>query len=208
MNNHIGPQLVGGSVICTPMLSYSDIKPGTSIELDGEPYFVLESRVFRKQQRKPVNQTKLRNLQTGNVIEHTFQQSDKAEEADLARIPIVFIYEKRGEYTFHSKDDPSDRFSLSAEIVGTAASYLLNGMEITGLRYGDSIIGVQLPIKIDQTVADAPPNIKGNTAQGGTKRVTLKSGAEVTVPMFIDAGDVIRINTQTGQYDTRVSKAS
>jgi len=79
-------------------------------------------------------------------------------------------------------------------------------MEVTGLQYGDRIIGVQLPIKVEQTVVEAPPNVKGNTAQGGTKRVTLESGAEVAVPMFIDKGDTVRVNTNTNKYDTRVSK--
>jgi len=190
------------------MLSYSEIKPGSYIELDGEPYAVLDAHVFRKQARKPVNQTKLRNLLTNNVIEHTFQHADKAEEADLEDVAIVFIYEKRGEYIFHTKNDRSNRFSLSADVVGDGAHYLMNGMEVTGLRYDDAIISIQLPIKIEQTVVEAPPNVKGNTAQGGTKRVTLESGAEVAVPMFIESGDVVRVNTQTNEYDTRISKGS
>lgn len=190
------------------MLTYSDIKPGTYIELDDEPYEVLDAHVFRKQQRKPVNQTKLRHLTQGNVIEHTFQHADKVEEAAVSSRPIVFIYNKGDEFVFHEADDKSARFSLDRQTVGDQAPFLVNGMEVSGITYEDDIVGVQLPIKVDLQVTEAPPNIKGNTAQGGTKRVTLESGAEVDVPMFVEAGDTVRVNTHTGEYDTRVAKNS
>ena len=188
------------------MLTYNEIKAGTYIELDNEPYEVLDAHVFRKQQRKPVNQTKLRHLIQGNVIEQTFQHSDKVPEANVSSQPIVFIYNKRDEYVFHTAEDKSERFSLEGSIVGNEARFLVQGMEVDGVTYEGQIVGVQLPIKADLTVTDAPPNVKGDTAQGGTKRVTLESGAEVAVPMFVEAGDVVRVNTQTGEYDTRVSK--
>ncbi|MEX0672996.1 MAG: elongation factor P, partial [Candidatus Paceibacterota bacterium] len=186
--------------------SYSDITNRTYIELDGQPYEVLDSHIFRKQQRKAVNQTKLRNLITGNVMERTFQQSDKVEKASIDTQPIIFIYEKRGDYIFHSKEDKSDRFSISEEVIGKQAIYLIEGMEVSGIRHQDAYIGITLPVKVELEVTDAPPNIKGNTAQGGNKRITLSSGAEIEVPMFIEAGDVIRVNTEKGVYVERVSK--
>lgn len=188
------------------MLNYNQIKPGIFIELDGEAYEVLESRVFRKQQRKAVNQTKLRGLVSGSVREQTFQQSDSVREAEIQNTPIVFIYERRGEYWFHTAGDRSERFALPEETIGPQQRFLVNGMEVSGLLYRDRIQSISLPIKADLRVTEAPPGVKGNTAQGGSKRVTLESGAEVEVPMFVETGDTVRVNTQTGEYDTRVSK--
>jgi len=198
------------------MLTYSDIKPGLFIEMQDEPYEVLDAHVFRKQKRKPVNQTRLRHIIHNNVIEHTFQQSDKVEEADIGNQSIIFIYKKHvpasrarqasNEYIFHTAGDTSNRFTLFGEAVGEAEAFLIEGMEVIGLTYDGDIVSVQLPIKVDLMVTEAPPNIKGNTAQGGTKRVTLESGAIVETPMFVDVGDIVRINTTTGKYDTRVSK--
>ncbi|MEX1028076.1 MAG: elongation factor P [Candidatus Paceibacterota bacterium] len=188
------------------MLSYNEITARTYIELDGQPYEVLDSRTFRKQQRKAVNQTKLRNLITGNVVERTFQQSDKVEKASIETRPIVFIYEKRGEYMFHAKNDKSDRFPIAEEVIGTQSAYLAEGTEVDGIFYHDAAIGISLPVKVDLEVTEAPPNVKGSTAQGGTKRVTLLTGAEIEVPMFIETGDVVRVNTEKGSYVERVSK--
>ncbi|MEX0930313.1 MAG: elongation factor P [Candidatus Paceibacterota bacterium] len=188
------------------MLRYSDITVHTFIELDSQPFEVLDSHIFRKQQRKAVNQTKLRNLITGNVVERTFQQSDKVEKASIETKPIIFIYEKKGEYVFHSVGDKSDRFSLTEDIIGKQRAYLTEGTEVNGLLYGDTYIGVTLPVKVELEVIDAPPNVKGNTAQGGTKRATLSSGAEVEVPMFIEIGDIVRVNTEKGTYVERASQ--
>jgi elongation factor P len=186
------------------MLSYSEVTPKKVVLIDGVPHEVLSHWVFRKQQRKPVNQTKLRNLKTGGTIEHTFHQPDKIEEADLEKRTISFIYERNGEYWFMDPKNPKDRFPLSETLVGTTGQYLKQGLVVEALEFDDEIIKLIMPIKVELEVKEAPPDVRGNTAQGGTKVVTLETGATINAPMFIHAGDVIRINTETGTYVERV----
>lgn len=190
------------------MLQYNEILPKKVIELDGEPYLVLSAHVFRKQQNRPVNQTKLRHLRTGRVIERSFHQNETVAEATIERVPAVFAFRKRDTFHFHSPEDKSRRYTAPEDIVGDAAQYLIPETEVTLVFFDDALIGVELPIKVDLKVIDTPPNVRGNTAQGGTKPATLESGAEVIVPLFIEVGDVIRVNTQTGEYVERVEKGN
>lgn len=186
------------------MLEYNEITVGKFIIFQGEPWEVLSAHVFRKQQRKPVNATKLKNLITGRVTEYSFHQSEKAEEADLEAKEINFIYESKGEYWFHDVSDKSKRFSLTSNQVGTGAKFLKANTTAKAILFEDKIIGVKLPIKIELKVTEAPPAIKGNTAQGGNKVITLETGATVNAPLFINQGDTVRVNTETGEYVERV----
>jgi elongation factor P len=182
------------------MLSYNEITNGKVILFNNEPYEVLDSHVFRKQQRKPVNATKLKNLITGKVTEYSFHVSDKAEEAEIEDRPLIYIYNNRGEWWFHKIGDPSARLTLPTEILGDQAKFLKEKMEIVGLYFNDRPIGVRLPIKVTYKVVEAPPNVRGNTAQGGNKLVKIETGAMITTPMFVEEGNLIEINTQTGEY--------
>lgn len=186
------------------MLSYNEVLPKKLILLDGEPYEVLTAWVFRKQQRKPVNQTKLKNLKTGSTTEYTFHVSDKVEEAEIESKKAKFIYNRKGEWFFHDIDNSSERFSLTGDMVGDAAKFLTIGTEVEVRLFDDKPYKITMPIKMDLKVTDAPPNTRGNTAQGGNKVVTLETGATVTVPMFIETGDTIRVNTENGEYVERV----
>lgn len=185
------------------MLSYNEITPKKIIVMDGEPYEVLSSWVFRKQQRKPVNQTKLRNLRTGGALEHTFHQNDKVDEAEIETKQAKFIYSRNGEWWFCPPEKPADRFAVADDVVGSEGKYLKEGTEVTTVWFDEKLIQVRLPIKVELEVTEAPPNVKGNTAQGGDKLVTVETGATVTTPMFINVGDIIRVNTQTGDYVER-----
>lgn len=182
------------------MLVYNDITKGKVIIMDGAPYEVLDSHVFRKQQRKPVNATKLKNLITGKVTEYSFHVSDKAEEAEIESKPLVYIYNSRGEWWFHTAGNPSNRLTLPDEILGDQKNFLKEKMEIEGLYFEEKPIGVKLPIKVTYKVIEAPPNVRGNTAQGGNKQVKIESGAMITTPMFVEEGNLIEVNTQTGEY--------
>ncbi|MDE2079519.1 MAG: elongation factor P [Patescibacteria group bacterium] len=189
------------------VLSYSDVTPKKIIVLDGEPYEVLSSHVFRMQMRKPVNQTKLRGLKTGRVVERSFHQAETVVEADIEREDITFLYAHRGEYWFSEKGNPKNRFKLDESLVGDQAHFLKQNSDIEAIRFEEEVIGIKLPVKLELKVTEAPPAIKGNTAQGGTKQVTLETGAVVSTPMFINEGDVVRVNTETGEYVERVEKA-
>ncbi len=186
------------------MLAYNDVKPGVAVLVDGEPYLCTWNNIMKKQQRRPVNQTKLRHLIKGNSIEYSFQQSDKLEEAEIETRPAVFIYERGGEWFFHDAEDKSKRFTVTDQAIGDSGKFLKGNTPVDTLWFNDALFRVKLPIKVELKVIEAPPNTRGNTAQGGDKVVTLETGATLTVPMFIKEGDVIRINTETGEYVERV----
>lgn len=188
------------------MLSYTDLKKGVLFVMNGEPYEVLDSGFLRMQQRKAVVQTKIRNLVTGKVLDRNFQPSDSFEEAEVERKEAQFIYVHRGEYWFHDAGNPKARFSLKGEEIGEAAQFLKTNTSVTTFVFNGKIIGVKLPIKMEFKVTEAPPAIRGNTAQGGTKQITLEGGAKVAAPLFVEEGDVVRVNTETGQYVERVNK--
>lgn len=188
------------------MLEYNEILPKRVILLDGQPYEVLDAHVFRKQQRKPVNQTKLRHLITGKVTEQAFHVSEKVEEADLSTKSVKYLYTNKGEKWFCAEHNPADRFMLSEDTIGAGGQFLKPNSIVEALVFDDEIIGVKLPIKVELKVTEAPPAVKGNTAQGGSKQVVLETGAVISAPLFINEGDMVRINTQEGQYVERVDK--
>lgn len=188
------------------VLAYNEILPKKIILYEGSPFEVLTSHVFRKQQRKPVNQTKLRNLKTGKVTEVSFHQSETVEEADIQYETITYLYHNRGEFWFCEEGNPRNRFQLSEEQIGEQGRFLKENARVEVMRFEDEVIGVHLPIKLDLKVKEAPPAVKGNTVQGGTKQVVLETGATINAPMFINEGDILRINTETGEYVERVEK--
>jgi elongation factor P len=188
------------------MLEYNEITEKKFIELDNEPYEVISSHVFRKQQRKPVNATKLRHLITGKVSERSFHVSEKAEEADIAKKEIRYLYNNRGEWWFSEVNDASKRFSFNQDLVGGGGKFLKDNTVVNALVFNDKIIGVKLPIKVELEVTEAQPAVKGDTAKGGTKQVKLETGAAILAPLFVKVGDVVRVNTETSAYTDRVSK--
>jgi elongation factor P len=188
------------------LLEYSEITEKKYIVLDGAPYEVISSHVFRKQQRKPVNATKLKNLITGKVTEYSFHQSEKIEEAEIEEREVRFLYTNRGEWWFAEAEDSSARFKVPEEIVGPQGRFMKPNTIVGQFLFKDQPIGFKMPITAELKVVEAPPNVKGDTATGGQKAVTLETGAVINVPLFVDEGDIIRINTETGDYRERVGK--
>ncbi|MEK7531913.1 MAG: elongation factor P [Patescibacteria group bacterium] len=186
------------------ILQYNEITIKKIIEFDGDPYEVLESHVFRMQKRKPVNQTKLRNLMSGKVIERSFHQQEKAEEAEIETRKAKYLYARKSEFWFCEENNPSKRFSLEEKVIGPGGKFLKGNTVIDVLSFGEKTIGIRMPIKAELKVTEASPAVKGNTAQGALKQVTLETGATINVPLFIKEGDVLRINTETGEYSERV----
>lgn len=194
------------------MLEYNQITQRKYIAIDNEPYEVVSSHIFRKQQRKPVNQTKLKNLISGRVIERSFHQSEKAEEAEVGIENLIYLYSnsKKGEIWFAKPNDRKNRFALPEEIAPTEMKFIKENQEVEALVFTqngeDKIVGIRTPIKVELKVKETPPGVRGNTAQGGTKQAILETGVSVSVPLFINEGDTICINTETGEYVERVSK--
>jgi len=189
------------------VLSYNEILPKLVIEYENAPYEVLSSHIFRMQMRKPVNNTKLRNIITGRVIEISFHQNETIHEADVETIDGTYLYTNRGESWFTEAGNPKNRFSFPDEAVHDKVQWLITNSEVEVLMYKEKPVSIKIPIKMDLKVTDAPPAVKGDTVSGGSKLATLESGATVQVPLFINTGDVLRVNTDTGEYVERVNKA-
>lgn len=189
------------------VLTYSEITPGKVITFDGNIYLVLKSHVMRKDMGKPSNQTKLRNLKNGKVSEIAFHAAEKVEEADIEEREVKFLYANRGEAWFCDPQDPKDRFKLLEDVIEDQLPFMKPNMLVEMRTWEGDLLGVHLPVKMDFVIKDAPPAIKGNTVSGGSKQAVLETGATISVPLFINPGDTIRVNTETGEYVERVEKA-
>lgn len=186
------------------MISYNEVKPGVAVIIEGQPYLCTWNNIMKKQQRRPVNQTKMRHIIKGTTIEYSFQQSDKIEEAEIENRPAVFIYERNGEWFFHDTKDKSKRFTVTEDQMAGNGKFLKGNTEVETLWFQGALFRVKIPIKMDLKVVEAPPDVRGGTAQGGSKVVTLEGGATLNVPMFVKEGDTIRVNTETSEYVERV----
>ena len=189
------------------MLNYNEITPRKYIDMNGEPYEVISSQVSRKQANKPVNKTKIKSLVSGKVIEKVFHVSDKAQEADIGTREVKYLYNNRGKYWFSDPNNPKDRFEIDEAVIGGQARFMKENSIVKALVFNeDNIIGIKMPIKVDLKVKEAPPAVKGNTATGANKQVTLETGVVINTPIFINEGDIVRVNTETGEYTERVEK--
>ena len=203
-------------------LGVNELKQKTFFIYEGQPYVVLETHHLKMQQRRPTVQVRMRNLINGKALERNFAQSDVFEEADIERKKVKFLYNHREQYWFatefpdrlkHDREptprdekEPSKRFLLTEELIGEATKFLKANTVLDAIEYNSEIINIELPIKMELKVVEAPPSIKGNTAQGGLKQVKLETGASINVPLFINQDDTICINTETGEYVERVEK--
>ena len=187
-------------------LGVNQLKPKVFLIYESQPYIVLETHHLKMQQRRPTVQVKMRNLINAKILERNFAQSDIFEEADIQRQNVKFLYTHRGQFWFVDAKDQSKRFELSQDILGDSTKFLKANTIMEAIKFEDKIITVNLPVKIDFKVIEAPPAIRGDTAQGGVKQVKIETGATLNAPLFIEEGDIIRINTETGEYTERVEK--
>ena len=185
------------------MLSYFELRKGVQFILEGQPYEVLDFKQIYKAQDVAVVKTKIKNLITGNVLERTFRQSDNFQEAELEKVEIKFLYSHRGKFYFSQIKNPQNRFQLAKEKIDNASQFLKPNQVVIGIEFQKEIINITLPIKVDLKVIEAPPGIRGDRAQGGSKTVTLETGAKINTPLFIEKGDIIEVNTETEEYVRR-----
>ena len=190
-------------------LEYSEIREKKIIIHDDEPCEVVESHVARTQQRKPQNQVKLRSLISVKVFPATYHVSDGADEADMEKREVTFLYKNKGEFWFCNPEDKSNRFKLDESLIGNAGKFLKENNNVTALVWinddeEEKIIKLSMPIKMEFKVKEAPPAVRGDTSKGGNKTIILENGASLTAPMFVSEGDTIRVNTETGDYVERV----
>lgn len=187
-------------------MGVNELKQKTFLIYEGQPYVVLETHHLKMQQRRPTVQVKMRNVINGKVLERNFAQSDVFEEADIERAKVKFLYNHKDQYWFSYEDEPSKRFLLTKELIGEATKFLKPNTILDAIKYNSNITNIELPVKMEFKVIEAPPAIRGDTAQGGVKQVKIETGASLNVPLFINQDDIIRINTETGEYVERVEK--
>lgn len=181
------------------MLTISDIRKGKMLVLDGEPYLVASAEFLRKQQRRPVVRTILKHIKTGQTREHSFQQSDKVPEADIEKKAYQFLYTDGTTYTFMDQQT-YDQVELSEDAVSEMAKFLLEGQEAEIVFFENQPVSIDLPIKISRKVIEAPPGVRGDTSTNVTKDIIIEGGVKMKAPLFIQEGDMIRVDTRTGEY--------
>ena len=185
------------------MLSISDIKLGKIILEKNEPYVVVKADHHKMGRGGAVLKTKLKNLINGNVLEKTFQGSDKAEPADTQRKKANYLYKDDSEA--HLMDNDSfEQFSISLDSVGEKTKFLKDGIDVDVLYFNGQAVAIDLPIKMEFKVTMAPPGVKGNSAGNVQKQIEIETGTTLQAPLFVNEGDTIRINTDTGEYVERV----
>ncbi|MBP7060755.1 MAG: elongation factor P [Candidatus Moranbacteria bacterium] len=184
------------------MLGLTDIKTGRTIIHNGEPYLVLEYLHSMIGRGGAVMRTKLKNLLSGVIIDFTFSGADKVEEAEMSKSHAQFLYHENDQYQFMDTAT-YDQFFLNEESLGGMKQYLMEGTEVSILNWNGRPINIELPVKVTLSVTDAPPGLKGDTASGGDKVVTLETGLQVTTPLFVKTGDKIIVNTEKGTYVSR-----
>lgn len=185
------------------MIDHTGLRKGAQFILDGDPYEVLESSPMKKAQRRVVIQTKIKNLLTGSVVDRNFHQGDTFEEAELVKFEAKFLYSHKDRYFFCNTKDASKRFDLGEDIIGNSGRFLKQNQVVDGVSFQEKIINIILPVKVQLRVKDAPPGVRGDRAQGGTKAVVLETGATINVPLFIQTDDIVEINTESGEYVRR-----
>jgi elongation factor P len=185
------------------MLSYSELDRGTVIIINDQPYQIVEAQSTFKGRGHSYLQMKLKNLINGNFISKTAQPRDSFEEADIEKQEAIFVYQNKEKYVFSEKENPSKRFELEEELIGNIGKFLKAGEEVTTVVFGGKIINIVVPIKVNLMVTEVSPGVKGDRAQSGTKSVTLETGAKINVPLFINEGDIIEINTESEEYVRR-----
>ena len=186
-------------------LDYTDVQSGVFFKMDGIMYETLEATFSKKHRQKGSNQVRIKNLCTGAVLSKTLHSSDKLEDVFTEKETYVFVYARGDEVVVYPASKPSERATLPSALL-SGSDLLPSGTEVTALIADGEIITLQAPLKVDLIVTEAPPSIRGNTTQGGTKKVVVETGAVITTPLFIETGDCIRVNTTTESYTERVSK--
>ncbi|MEG6615882.1 elongation factor P [Peptococcaceae bacterium 1198_IL3148] len=184
------------------MISTNDFKTGLTVEIDGDVYQVVEFQHVKPGKGAAFVRSKLRNLRTGAVVDKTFNAGEKLPKARVERKEVQYMYNDGTDYYFMDMET-YDQFGMSKEQLGDAIKYLKENMTITNLTFKGESIGVDLPNYVELEVVETSPGIKGDTASGGGKPATLETGAVVNVPFFINVGDVLQIDTRSGQYIKR-----
>lgn len=181
------------------MISYSDLRRGMVIELDGEPWRVLEYAHHKMQQQAPTLTLKLRHLKSGQVIERKLPGNRPLSVAEVEHREVQYLYSDGGIWYFMDQET-YDQYPLGREQVGEYANYLVDGASAVVVFYNASPLTIEMPTSVELQVAETVPGVRGDSAQGNTKPATLETGMVVQVPLFVNEGEKVKVDTRTGQY--------
>lgn len=184
------------------MISSNDLRPGTTVEIDGDLWTCLEFLHVKPGKGAAFVRTKLKNVRSGNVNERTFRAGEKLARAVLERSEMQFLYESGDEYHFMN-NETFEQIALPADKLGDTTKWIKDGTNCNVLMYGTEIIGVDAPNFVELEVTETDPGVRGDTATGGTKPAKLETGAVINVPFFINIGDKVRVDTRTSSYMER-----
>jgi len=186
------------------VISTADFKRGLTIELDGEVFQIVEFQHVKPGKGGAFVRTKLRNLRTGSVFDRTFRAGERMEMAHVERRPMQYLYRSGRDYVFMDLET-YDQMTLPPDQIGAGVKYLKEGLEVAVVMHEQRVIEVELPDTVELEVTQTDPGLRGDTASGGSKPATLETGAVVDVPLFVDTGDVVRVDTRSDQYVARVA---
>jgi elongation factor P len=185
------------------MLNISDLQVGTFLIYNGAPHQLIYREHSKLGRGGAILRSKIKNLLTGAIVDITFKGNDKLDEADMSRSKATYTYREADKFNFMDSTT-FEQYELSKSQLGTQADFLKEGVEVDVISWNNKPININLPFKVDLEVTEAPPAIKGNSAGAVTKLVTLETGSRINAPIFIKQGDVVKVNTQTGDYVERV----
>ena len=183
----------------TGMISSNDFRTGTTIELDGQVWRVVEFLHVKPGKGSAFVRTKLKSVQNGNVVEKTFRAGESVQQAILEKSNLQHTYVEAGDYVFMDMNS-FEETRLTSNQIGDGSKYLKEGMEVNVVFWDGKVLEVELPISVSLKVKETDPGVKGDTASGGTKPAILETGAQVMVPLFITIGEVIRVDTRNDSY--------
>jgi elongation factor P len=185
------------------MISTTEFRSGEAIVIDGQLWVIVEFQHVKPGKGGAFVRTKLRRLRDDSVIERTFRAGEKFQEAYIEKRTLQYLY--RTADTFHLMDTKSyEEVQIPAEAMGQAAGFLKENMELEGQFHDGQLIGIQPPMFVDVHIESTEPGVRGDTSKGGMKPATLETGATIQVPLFVGNGDLIRVDTRTGSYVSRV----
>ena len=196
----IGLKQVYDLWVCnTGMISSNDFRTGTTIEIDGQVWRVVEFLHVKPGKGSAFVRTKLKSVQNGNVIEKTFRAGESVQQAILEKSNLQHTYVESGDYVFMNMTS-FEETRLTTDQIGQSSKYLKEGMEVNVISWNGKVLEVELPISVTLEVTETDPGVKGDTASGGTKPAILETGAQVMVPLFISVGEMIRVDTRNDSY--------
>ncbi|MFC1810490.1 elongation factor P [Patescibacteria group bacterium] len=184
------------------MANLTDLTKGRIVKLNGEPYVITWSEFKRKEAQKPVMKSKLKNVKTGATLDKTFLAGESFELVDVRRQKVQYLY-KDDSAAFFMDESSYEQFEVPLDIIEGSVNYLLEGSSVDGVFFEGNMISIELPAKMAFEVKETTPGVKGDTVSGGKKPATLETGLVVQVPLFINEGDKVRVNTDTGEYAER-----